>query len=529
VHGGPAILVRFVEGAAGLDQRPRRTRTFLNRDVQGRPAILLLAMAVLMADFRGITARVLQPDEIGVSEDGGDDATAIADQVVADDSGAAPQQDGDGQQPQVADQTQSGSTEGDDQIVQQALNGEDNSDSSEEGPSAPAEQAAAQPAAQAPPAKPVAKAPAKPVSAATKPAAAATKPPVVSLSAVGKAAKQSPEKQVKIDAENAHTAAETAKQAAKVATKVAKHSVHVTNFAKSALKDAHDALHRARVDTQGLSSDQKESLKVAEAKLKEATKDAEYGQVKNAKYVKSEHNKDLAKMEAKMDKTKKTGSELEVMRKEVQELRKLLKKKQAGCEDKGETPEEEALKDLEQALEEMEKQEKKDGKPNTKSHDEIKAEIERLREQIMDMEECTPPPKEVKKPAPMDEEEEVEVTPVQEKGIDIDTAMPYGDLEPFGREDTAQELTEDSIGESDQMVDQIERAEVAEEKRAVFRALTRLRGAAITSFDGIARSQTGNIDEYNKLHKWRRTHPLHHLADEESDISKWAFPDNADF
>jgi hypothetical protein len=72
-------------------------------------------------------------------------------------------------------------------------------------------------------------------------------------------------------------------------------------------------------------------------------------------------------------------------------------------------------------------------------------------------------------------------------------------------------------------------AEVAEEKRAVFRALTRLRGAAITSFDGVARSQTGNIDEYNKTHKWRKTHPLHHLADEESDISKWAFPDNADF
>jgi len=122
-----------------------------------------------------------------------------------------------------------------------------------------------------------------------------------------------------------------------------------------------------------------------------------------------------------------------------------------------------------------------------------------------------------------------DTTPVQEKGIDVDTEMPYGELEPFGREDTAQELTESSIKESDEMVDQLERAEVAEEKRSVFRALTRLRGAAITSFDGIARSQTGNIDEYNKTHKWRKTHPLHHLADEESDISKWAFPDNADF
>merc|ERR1719247_2924118 len=64
-----------------------------------------------------------------------------------------------------------------------------------------------------------------------------------------------------------------------------------------------------------------------------------------------------------------------------------------------------------------------------------------------------------------------EVTPVQEKGIDIDTAMPYGDLEPFGREDTAQELTEDSIKQSDEMVDQLEKAEVSRGKRAVFRSL----------------------------------------------------------
>merc|ERR1719460_1395560 len=122
------------------------------------------------------------------------------------------------------------------------------------------------------------------------------------------------------------------------------------------------------------------------------------------------------------------------------------------------------------------------------------------------------------------------VTPVGRSAtsMDIDTEMPYGELEPFGREDTAAELTAASIAESDKMVDQIEKAEVAEEKRSVFRALTRLRGAAITSYDGVARSQTGNIDEYNHLHKWRENHPLHHLADEESDVSKWAFPDNAD-
>lgn len=126
-------------------------------------------------------------------------------------------------------------------------------------------------------------------------------------------------------------------------------------------------------------------------------------------------------------------------------------------------------------------------------------------------------------PAPLE-------SPVTNGGqMDVDTEMPYGEIEPFGREDTAQELTEASIRESDAMVDQLERAEVAEEKRAVFRALTRLRGAAIASFDGIARSQSGNVDEYSKVHQWRQTHPLDHLADSESDIAKWAFPVNADF
>jgi len=124
--------------------------------------------------------------------------------------------------------------------------------------------------------------------------------------------------------------------------------------------------------------------------------------------------------------------------------------------------------------------------------------------------------------------EDVSVLPGVDTGIDVNTEMPYGELEPFGREDTASELTEDSIKESDGMVDQMEKAEVAEEKRSVFRALTRLRGAAITSFDGVARSQTGNIDEYNKVHKWRKTHPLQHLAAEENNVSKWAFPSTSD-
>eukprot|EP00933_Yihiella_yeosuensis_P051054 TRINITY_DN48898_c0_g1_i1.p1 TRINITY_DN48898_c0_g1~~TRINITY_DN48898_c0_g1_i1.p1 ORF type:complete len:247 (+),score=64.23 TRINITY_DN48898_c0_g1_i1:168-908(+) len=112
--------------------------------------------------------------------------------------------------------------------------------------------------------------------------------------------------------------------------------------------------------------------------------------------------------------------------------------------------------------------------------------------------------------------------------LDIDVNLPYGELAPFGRESTAIELTEDSINQSNKMVDEIEHAEVAEEKRAVFRALTRLRGAAITSFDGIARDQTSNIENYSKQNKWRKEHPVKHLADEEADVSHWAFPSNAD-
>mmetsp|Transcript_33898 Transcript_33898/g.74193 ORF Transcript_33898/g.74193 Transcript_33898/m.74193 type:complete len:346 (+) Transcript_33898:1-1038(+) len=129
--------------------------------------------------------------------------------------------------------------------------------------------------------------------------------------------------------------------------------------------------------------------------------------------------------------------------------------------------------------------------------------------------------------AEADEDETADSEP-RESGIDVDSQMPYGDMEPFGREDTAQELTEESIKDSNAMVDQFERAEVAEEKRAMFRALTRLRGAAISSFDGIARAQASQIDEYNKAHRWRDSHPLHHLADEESDVDRWAFPDESD-
>lgn len=318
---------------------------------------------------------------------------------------------------------------------------------------------------------------------------------------------------VKADAKNAKEAASVAKQAAKVANNVAKHSVKVTHHAKKALKHALGALHDARIESSGLDKRQKDTLKKAEAHLREATKTADHGQLKQTK---DEH--DLQKQKMEQDLKRKQGmSEREHMHHEIHELRETLEKKKVDD------------KDIYKALDELEEElEKTDGPIN----DESKAELERLRRLVDSLESTKADDhheeSHEKSYAEPHAEQQEAATPVMQQGIDIDTQMPYGDLEPFGREDTAQELTESSIKESDGMVDQLERAEVAEEKRAVFRALTRLRGAAITSFDGVARSQTGNIDEYNKIHKWRGTHPLHHLADEESDVSKWAFPDNAD-
>ena len=46
---------------------------------------------------------------------------------------------------------------------------------------------------------------------------------------------------------------------------------------------------------------------------------------------------------------------------------------------------------------------------------------------------------------------------------------------PFGRQDTAGELQDRAGKTQDSLVDAVENAEVAEVKRAVFRALTRLR------------------------------------------------------
>ena len=64
----------------------------------------------------------------------------------------------------------------------------------------------------------------------------------------------------------------------------------------------------------------------------------------------------------------------------------------------------------------------------------------------------------------------------------------------FGKEDTAKELQDHAAKTQDTLVDAVENAEVAEIKRAVFRALTRLRAATIKEFDTIARLETQAID-----------------------------------
>lgn len=63
-------------------------------------------------------------------------------------------------------------------------------------------------------------------------------------------------------------------------------------------------------------------------------------------------------------------------------------------------------------------------------------------------------------------------------------------IAPFGKEDTATELQRHAARTQDTLVDAVENAEVAEIKRSVFRALTRLRAAEIKEFDTIARLET---------------------------------------
>lgn len=93
-------------------------------------------------------------------------------------------------------------------------------------------------------------------------------------------------------------------------------------------------------------------------------------------------------------------------------------------------------------------------------------------------------------------------------------------ISPFGKEDTASELTAHAERTQDTLVDAVENAEVAEVKRAVFRALTRLRAASIKEFDTIARLETQAIDEYNDAHHYRVENPLTYIHSSEPKVKE---------
>ena len=71
------------------------------------------------------------------------------------------------------------------------------------------------------------------------------------------------------------------------------------------------------------------------------------------------------------------------------------------------------------------------------------------------------------------------------KEMTHDLEVNFNKIAPFGKEDTAKELQQHAAKTQDTLVDAVENAEVAEIKRAVFRALTRLRAATIKEFDTI--------------------------------------------
>jgi len=104
------------------------------------------------------------------------------------------------------------------------------------------------------------------------------------------------------------------------------------------------------------------------------------------------------------------------------------------------------------------------------------------------------------------------------KEMTHDLEMNFNKIAPFGKEDTAKELQDHASKTQDTLVDAVENAEVAEIKRAVFRALTRLRAATIKEFDTIARLETQAIDAYNDAHHYRAENPLAHLHEDEAPV-----------
>merc|ERR1719217_1318667 len=104
------------------------------------------------------------------------------------------------------------------------------------------------------------------------------------------------------------------------------------------------------------------------------------------------------------------------------------------------------------------------------------------------------------------------------------SSVPSGTaIAPFGKEMTSRELQNHAARTQDTLVDAIENAEVAEIKRSVFRALTRLRAAEIKEFDTIARLETQAIDEYNDNHQYRKENPLEYIGSSEPKVTEDKF------
>lgn len=161
-------------------------------------------------------------------------------------------------------------------------------------------------------------------------------------------------------AKQAKAAYQTAKQAARLANKVAAHSIKVTGHAKKALKHALGALHDARVENQGLASHQKESLKKAEAHLREATKKSDFGKLKRYRDAQDLQREEMEKRLGKNGRM----CERDQMRQEIKELRKTLRHKNIHD------------RDIHEALTELEADLKKSP---CSVDDESKAEMEHLR------------------------------------------------------------------------------------------------------------------------------------------------------
>merc|ERR1719474_777328 len=104
------------------------------------------------------------------------------------------------------------------------------------------------------------------------------------------------------------------------------------------------------------------------------------------------------------------------------------------------------------------------------------------------------------------------------KEMTHDLEMNFNKIAPFGKEDTAKELQDHAAKTQDTLVDAVENAEVAEIKRAMFRALTRLRAATIKEFDTIARLETQANDAYNDAHHYRGENPLAQLHEDEAPV-----------